>query len=81
MQKKKLLDWKLKFEKKKKYPNPAFWRIAAEEGCRVVLGCDAHRPEDAWLPTLEKKATELLASCGFREITQVMEIGKHFYPS
>ena len=71
----------LGFELGKQYPNPAFWRIAAEEGCRVVLGCDAHRPEDAWLPTLEKKATELLASCGFREITQVIEIGKHFYPS
>lgn len=27
------------------YPNPAFWEIAAEEGCSVILGCDAHAPE------------------------------------
>lgn len=27
------------------YPNPAFWQTAAEEGCSVVLGCDAHAPE------------------------------------
>ena len=27
------------------YPNPAFWELAAEEGCSVVIGCDAHAPE------------------------------------
>ena len=26
------------------YPNRRFWEIAAEEGCQVILGCDAHRP-------------------------------------
>lgn len=28
------------------YPNEAFWKIAGEEGCRVILGADAHAPED-----------------------------------
>lgn len=28
------------------YPNPMFWEVAAEEGCSVVLGCDAHKSED-----------------------------------
>lgn len=27
------------------YPDLRFWRIAAEVGCRIVLGCDAHQPE------------------------------------
>ncbi len=27
------------------YPNPEFWRIAAETGNKVVLGYDAHSPE------------------------------------
>ena len=28
------------------YPDETFWTLAREEGCRVVLGCDAHTPED-----------------------------------
>ena len=27
------------------YPREHFWQIAGEEGCPVVLGCDAHEPE------------------------------------
>lgn len=27
------------------YPNPHFWALAAEEGCDVILGRDAHAPE------------------------------------
>ena len=27
------------------YPNRAFWALAAEEGCKVVFGMDAHNPE------------------------------------
>lgn len=38
------------------YPNPAFWEIAAEEGCRAVLGCDAHTPEDIAAPAEVKNA-------------------------
>ena len=26
------------------YPRPHFWQIVGEEGCQVVLGCDAHEP-------------------------------------
>ncbi len=32
-------------ETQRHYPNVLFWQIAAEEGCRGVLGVDAHRPE------------------------------------
>ena len=27
------------------YPARRFWEMAAEEGCDVILGCDAHAPE------------------------------------
>lgn len=27
------------------YPNLLFWEVAAEEGCKVVLGMDAHSPD------------------------------------
>ena len=33
------------------YPRPHFWQIAGEEGCQVILGCDAHEPE-AFLDTV-----------------------------
>lgn len=32
------------------YPNEDFWRIAGEEKCRVILGADAHTPEDVCRP-------------------------------
>lgn len=32
------------------YPNDTFWKIAGEEGCRVILGSDAHAPEDVCRP-------------------------------
>ena len=32
------------------YPNENFWKIAGEEGCQVILGADAHTPEDVCRP-------------------------------
>ena len=29
----------------RQYPARRFWELAAEEGCDVILGCDAHAPE------------------------------------
>lgn len=42
------------------YPNERFWRIAAEEGCRAVLGCDAHNPGMVPNPQAEAKALEMV---------------------
>ena len=28
------------------YPNPLFWDIAKECGCKAIFGCDAHSPKD-----------------------------------
>lgn len=38
------------------YPNPDFWKIAAEEGVTAILGSDAHRPKDVWDPESERMA-------------------------
>lgn len=51
----------LGFREGRNYPNARFWRIAAEEGNPVVLGCDAHRPEHAWDPETEARALRLLS--------------------
>ena len=45
----------------RQYPAEAFWRIAAEEGCKVVLGVDAHKPEALLDTHLEPKARALAA--------------------
>lgn len=38
------------------YPNPLFWELAAEEQCRVVLGVDAHQPEQLLDQDTQQKA-------------------------
>ena len=49
------------------YPDPRFWRIAAEEGAAVILGCDAHRPEYAADPETEARAMrEFVSVFGLR---------------
>lgn len=35
----------LGIRERKHYPRPLFWEIAAEEGCDVIFGRDAHEPE------------------------------------
>ena len=42
------------------YPNPVFWELAAEEGCQVVLGCDAHDPEHLHREDTEKKLLAMI---------------------
>lgn len=48
----------------RQYPNPLFWEIAAEEGCKVVLGADAHKPEFLLDPAPERQARELAHQLG-----------------
>lgn len=43
------------------YPNPWFWPIAREEGCAVILGRDAHKPEALLDTDTEHKAIAFLA--------------------
>ena len=45
----------------RQYPCEEFWHLAAEEGCKVVLGIDAHKPEALLDTHLESKARALAA--------------------
>ena len=44
----------LGFRAERNYPDDRFWKLAGEAGCKVLLGCDAHTPEDL----LDVKAIE-----------------------
>lgn len=55
------------------YPNERFWRLAAEEGNTVVLGCDAHTPGDVADPESEKKALALVERLGLDLICRLDE--------
>lgn len=46
------------------YPNHIFWEVAAEEGCTVILGCDAHDPEGLNDPQREAMALEIVNRFG-----------------
>ena len=48
------------------YPSERFWRLAAEEGNAVILGCDAHSPEQVPDPESEKLALALAERLGLR---------------
>lgn len=48
----------------RRYPDPRFWRIAAEEGCQAILGCDAHQPQWVTDPVSEEKALRMAADLG-----------------
>lgn len=46
------------------YPKEAFWRLAAEEGCDVIFGIDAHAPAQITDPDPEKKCLEIVEKYG-----------------
>lgn len=54
----------LGIREKRHYPNERFWRLAAEEGSTVILGCDAHTPQDVVDPKSEQKALALAERLG-----------------
>lgn len=55
----------LGFGSKCHYPDPDFWRIAAEEGNKVIFGCDAHAPSHIFgIDDKLKRAEEMVASLG-----------------
>lgn len=48
----------------KHYPNHRFWEVAAEEGCDVILGRDAHEPDQLLLEEYECKGLALAERYG-----------------
>ena len=53
------------------YPNPLLWELAAEEGCPVILGCDAHQPEALLDGQIERQALELVQRLGLHLLEDV----------
>jgi len=58
----------------RQYPTPRFWEIAAEEGCKVVLGVDAHKPEALLDMETERKAREMVKTYGLELLDTVERI-------
>ena len=55
----------------KHYPNEEFWALAAEEGCSVVLGLDAHDPSHIANLQPEAKAKEIIRHYGLKVLGHV----------
>ena len=53
------------------YPDLRFWELAAEEGCSVVIGCDAHAPEHLKRMDAEERAMEIVNRYGLRLLETV----------
>ena len=52
------------------YPSDRFFALVAEEGCPVVIGSDAHKPEQVLLPDNEAQALEIVSRFGLTLITE-----------
>ena len=48
------------------YPNRYFWEVAAEEGCDVILGRDAHDPDALCDVSTEERALAQLSALGIK---------------
>lgn len=55
----------------RQYPKASFWRIAAEEGCSVVLGSDAHEPKWVCDPKTEERGRALAKQYGLTLLEQL----------
>ena len=53
-----------RYTKRISYPHPAFFDIAREAGVRVLIGLDAHEPDEIADPTQWQLAEQELAHFG-----------------
>lgn len=58
-------------EKGKHYPDIRFWRIAAEENCCVILGCDTHDPAALNSTASEEKARSIIRELELKLLDRV----------
>lgn len=55
----------------KHYPDNRFWEIAAEEGCHVILGRDAHEPEQLLMTDYEERGLSIVRQYGLHLLETV----------
>lgn len=53
------------------YPNLSFWALAAEEGCEVVIGCDAHDPKHLHREDAEEQLQAMIRHYGLKLLDKV----------
>lgn len=53
------------------YPNPLFWEVAAEEGCDVILGRDAHAPAHLLDTATEQEALQMIKNYGLHLLNHI----------
>ena len=59
----------------KHYPSERFWEVAAEEGCQVILGLDAHAPQHILNTESEQKMLQMVQRLGL-ELLDTIELRK-----
>ena len=57
----------------KHYPNEHFWEVAAEEGCKAILGLDAHAPKHILNLESEQWALQMVQRLGL-ELLETVEL-------
>ena len=55
----------------KHYPDNRFWEVAAEEGCDVILGRDAHKPQQLLLKEYEDRGLAIVEQYGLNLLESV----------
>ena len=56
---------------RKSYPHPEFFEIAAQEDVHIIIGLDAHEPEEIADPTQWLRAERELAALGVRRVERL----------
>ena len=56
----------------KHYPNMQLWEVAAEEGCKAILGLDAHAPKHVFNQESEQRALDMVQQLGL-ELLETVE--------
>ena len=56
---------------RRNYPDPVFWELAAEENCTVIVGRDAHTPQQLQDKESEAAAMELIHHLGLTTVDTV----------
>lgn len=61
----------LGFKEKRHYPCDWFLRIVSETGCKIIIGCDAHNPENIGEEKIYKMAVNELKKYGIKPIEKL----------
>ena len=56
------------------YPREFIMEEAAKVGCDIILGTDAHKPEDVYDPESERKAMEWVEKWGLKLVPELKRI-------